>query len=192
MLRRALVLAAVAVAALVGAFAALAVVQTESTLSVGTVRLDVDPGHDGALDIYAPLVDWGVRFGGVRLPVRLKVDVRAVNRDAVVRIAQAGELNVKLVREEATEAVKRFLVTLLVATLLGGFALGALVALALRPYSAAATAALPARRRRDRPRRDRGSSACCCRPRSARTRSPGTTRTGPTSRVRSRRSRRCA
>jgi predicted phosphodiesterase len=135
MLRRALVLAVVAVAALTGSFAALAIVQTESKLSVGTVRLDVDPGHRGALDIYAPLVDWGVRFAGVRLPVRLKVDVRAVDRDTVVRVAQAGSLDVAEVREEATDAVKSFFIVLLVAMLLTGFALGALVALAVRPYS---------------------------------------------------------
>jgi predicted phosphodiesterase len=134
-LRRAVVLTIVIVATLVGAYGALAVVQTESTLSVGTVRFDVDPGHRGALDIYAPLVDWGVRFRGVRLPVRLKVDVRAVDRDAVVRVAQAGNLDVAAVREEATGAVRRFLVTLLVAMLLAGAAFGSLVAFAVRPYS---------------------------------------------------------
>jgi predicted phosphodiesterase len=134
-LRRALVLTAVVVATLAGAYGALATVQTESTLSVGTVRFDVDPGHRGALDIYAPLVDWGVRFRGVRLPVRLKVDVRSVDRDAVVRVAQAGNLDVAAVREEATDAVRNFLIVLLVATLVVGFALGALVALAARPYS---------------------------------------------------------
>jgi predicted phosphodiesterase len=133
--RRGLVLALVVVAALAGCYGALATVQTESTLSVGTVRLDVDPGHRGALDIYAPLVDWGVRFGGVRLPVRLKVDVRAVDRDSVVRVAQAGNLDVAEVRKEATRAVRRFLVILLVAMLLAGAALGSLVALAVRPYS---------------------------------------------------------
>ena len=134
-LRRALVLTAVVVATLAGAYGALATVQTESTLSVGTVRFDVDPGHRGALDIYAPLVDWGVRFRGVRLPVRLKVDVRSVDRDAVVRVAQAGNLDVAAVREEATDAVRNFLIVLLVAILVVGFALGALVALAARPYS---------------------------------------------------------
>jgi predicted phosphodiesterase len=134
-LRRAVVLTIVIVATLVGAYGALAVVQTESTLSVGTVRFDVDPGHRGALDIYAPLVDWGVRFRGVRLPVRLKVDVRAVDRDAVVRVAQAGNLDVAAVREEATGAVRRFLVTLLVAMLLAGAAFGSIVAFAVRPYS---------------------------------------------------------
>jgi predicted phosphodiesterase len=133
-LRRGLVLALVVIATLLGAYGALATVQTESKLSVGTVRLDVDPGHRGALDIYAPLVDWGARFGGVRLPVRLKVDVRAVDREAVVRVAQAGNLDVTAVREEATDAVRDFLIVLLVAVLLAGFALGALVALALRPY----------------------------------------------------------
>jgi predicted phosphodiesterase len=99
------------------------------------VRLDVDPGHAGALDIYAPLVDWGVRFHGVRLPVRLKVDVRSVDRDAVVRVAQAGNLDVTAVRQEATDAVRSFIVTLLVAMLVAGSALGCLVALAVRPYA---------------------------------------------------------
>jgi len=132
-LRRALVLTAVVVATLAGAYGALATVQTESTLSVGTVRFDVDPGHHGALDIYAPLVDWGVRFRGVRLPVWLKADVRSVDRDAVVRVAQAGNLDVAAVREEATDAVRRFLIVVLVAVLLVGFALGALVAFAGRP-----------------------------------------------------------
>ncbi len=70
----------------------------------GRSGFDVDPGHRGALDIYAPLVDWGVRFGGVRLPVRLKVDVRAVDRASVFRVAQAGNLDVTAVREEATTA----------------------------------------------------------------------------------------
>jgi predicted phosphodiesterase len=134
-LRRTFVLALVALAALAGAYGALTVVQTESRLSVGTVRLDVSPGHRGALDVYAPLVDWGARFGGVRLPVRLKVDVRAVDRDAVVRVAQGGNLDVAAVREEATRAVRRFIITVLVAMLVCGFALGALVALALRPYT---------------------------------------------------------
>ena len=85
MLRRGLVLTAVVVATLLGGFAALAVVQTESTLSVGTVRMDVSPGHKGALDVYAPLVDWGVRFSGVRLPVRLNVDVRSVNHKGAMK-----------------------------------------------------------------------------------------------------------
>ena len=135
MLRKALVTAAVVVATLLGGFGALAVVQTESTLSVGTVRFDVDPFHRGALDIYAPLVDWGVRFGGVRLPVRLKVDVRAVNRDAVVRVAQAGNLDVRAVREEAADAARRFLIVLLGAMLLAATAFGTLMAFAARPYS---------------------------------------------------------
>ena len=136
MLRRTLVLAVVVVATLSGAFAALAVVQTESTLSVGTVRLDVSPFHRGALDVYVPLVDWGVRFGGVRLPVRLKVDVRAVDRNTVLKVAQGGSLDVADVRKEATGPVRSFFIVLLVAMFLTGLALGSLVALALRPYTA--------------------------------------------------------
>ena len=61
--------------------------------------------------------------------------MRAVDRDAVVRVAQAGNLDVAAVREEATGAVRRFIITLLAAMLVAGCAFGGLVALAARPYS---------------------------------------------------------
>src|SRR3954447_23832621 len=69
---------------------ALAALRLDRDLSVGTVRMFVDPGHRGALDLYVPLVDWGVRFDGVRLPVRLRVDVERIDRDAAVKVAREG------------------------------------------------------------------------------------------------------
>lgn len=69
---------------------ALAALRLDRELDVGTVRVFSDPGHRGALDLYVPLVDWGVRFRGVRMPVRLRVDVQRIDRDAAVRVAQEG------------------------------------------------------------------------------------------------------
>ena len=92
-LTRAAALIAVVVAALAGGLVALSVFQQDKRLSVGTVQLSVEPFHDGTLDLYVPLVDWGVRFPVVRLPVRINVDVRAVDRNAVVKLADAGRLN---------------------------------------------------------------------------------------------------
>jgi predicted phosphodiesterase len=131
--RRALILALVALAAAAGAVGALAIVQSDRRLDgVGTVRLSVDPGHRGALDVYVPLVDWGVRFAGVRLPVRLSIDVRSIDREAAVAVAQGGSVDVTQVRNEAADAVRGFLVDLLLITLGMSLGAGVLVALAVR------------------------------------------------------------
>src|SRR5215211_8966477 len=91
-LRRALALAAVVVATLAGSYLALVSFRQDRELSVGTIRLSVSPGHRGALDVYVPLVDWGARFEAIRLPARLRVDLRTVDRNAVARVATGGTL----------------------------------------------------------------------------------------------------
>ena len=60
--------ALVVLATLAGALGAIAAYRADHEISAGTIRLAVEPGHRGALDIYVPLVDWGARFPGVRLP----------------------------------------------------------------------------------------------------------------------------
>jgi predicted phosphodiesterase len=96
------------------------------------VRLSVDPGHRGALDLYVPVLDWGVRFPVVRLPARVNVDVRAVDRDAVVRLADTGTLNAQLVRSEARDALAYYLRLAIAVSTFAGLAFGLLVALAAR------------------------------------------------------------
>ena len=126
-----LVVAAVAT----GATTTLGTFAREHRLDVGTVRLSVDPGHAGALDLYVPLVDWGVRFPVVRLPARINVDVRSVDRDAVVRLAGSGVLDAAFVRTQARDALVSYLRLAILVAVLGGLALGALVALAVRSDS---------------------------------------------------------
>src|SRR5690348_9021128 len=82
-LRPAAAIALVLIATLAGGLIALATFEQTKRLSAGTVRLSVSPLHHGALDLYVPLVDWGVRFDAVRFPARLQADVRAVDRAAV-------------------------------------------------------------------------------------------------------------
>ena len=131
-MRKVLTILLVVVATLAGAVTALGTFPREHRLDVGTVRLSVDPGHEGALDLYVPLVDWGVRFPVVRLPARINVDVRSVDRDAVVRLAGSGELDAAFVRTQAREALVSFLRLAILVSVLGGLALGTLVALAVR------------------------------------------------------------
>src|ERR687889_930674 len=95
---RVLTVLAVIAATLAGAYLALVSFRQERDLSVGSIRLSVSPGHRGALDVYVPLVDWGARFESIRLPVRLRVDLRTVDRRTVTRVAQAGTLDIQNVR----------------------------------------------------------------------------------------------
>src|SRR5215212_8483747 len=112
---RALTLLGVVLASLAGGLLALGTFAQDKRLSVGTVRLSVEPFHDGALDLYVPLVDWGVRFHA-----RLHADVRAIDRRAVRRVAQAGSLDVTVVRRDARDAIASYL-----KELVGMVALGA-------------------------------------------------------------------
>lgn len=132
MIRRAAVVALVVLAALAGGVGVLAVYSADRHLSVGTIALSVDPGHKGALDVYVPVVDWGARFPGVRLPVRLRVDLRTLDRAAVTRIAEGGTLDADAVRTEARDAIASYLRVLVMLVFAASLFLGALVALAVR------------------------------------------------------------
>ena len=124
---------AVIVAALIGGALALNTFQQRKDLSVGTVELSVDPGRTGSLDLYVPLVDWGVRFDeAVRLPARLNVDLRTVNRSVVTKVAEGGTLDVNDVRAEARDAIASYLKALIGITAASAAALGLLMAFALR------------------------------------------------------------
>ncbi|MBB4662980.1 metallophosphoesterase family protein [Conexibacter arvalis] len=134
-LRAALAIAAVAVAALAGSIGALATFRQDEALPVATVRLSVQLDEPGALGIYVPLVDWGVRFGAVRLPVQLRIDVRRVDREAVERIARNRQVDVDAVRAAATDAIKRYLRALIVVVLVSALLAGVVVAFAVRSRS---------------------------------------------------------
>ncbi len=130
--RRALTLFAVLLATLAGGYGALATFAQTKELSVGQIRLSVSPGHKGALDVYVPLVDWGARFEAIRLPARLRVDVRTVDRQTVQQVAQAGALDLQRVRKEARDAIASYLLALIGVTMLAALSLGLLVAFAIR------------------------------------------------------------
>jgi predicted phosphodiesterase len=135
-LRQALAILLTAAAAVTGTVGALALVDGERRLSVGTIAVGVSPFHHGALDLYVPLVDWGARFGGVRLPARLDVEVRSVDRDVVQRVARGRDVDVQAVRGEAAAAIASYLRFLLALSLVAGCLLGGLVALAVRGHAA--------------------------------------------------------
>jgi len=123
---------AVIAATLAGSYLALVSYTQVRSLSVGEIRLSVSPGHKGALDVYVPLVDWGTRFEAIRLPVRLRVDVRTVDRASLQRVAGGAQLDVGAVRAEARDAIASYLRALIAIVTLCGLALGLLTAFAVR------------------------------------------------------------
>lgn len=132
-MRSALAIVLVLAASVAGGLLAMETYTQERSLSVGRVDLNLDVGHAGALDLYVPLVDWGVRFGdAVRLPVRVKLDVRALDRDVLAGAAGGTVPAVQQLRDEATDALRGYLRTLIVVVALASLAAGMLVALALR------------------------------------------------------------
>src|SRR4051794_22224433 len=104
-IRPALAIALVIVAAVGGGLVAMTAFREDRRLSVGTVTLSVTPFHRGALDLYVPLVDWGVRFRSVRFPARIHVDVRSVNRTAAARIAGGADVDVRELRRQADDQI---------------------------------------------------------------------------------------
>jgi predicted phosphodiesterase len=131
-MHKALIVAVVVAASLAAGITALGTFHLDRTIAVGSVRLSVDPGHQGALDLYVPVVDWGVRFPVVRVPARVNVDVRAVDRAAVVRLAEAGSLDTRFVRSQARDALAFYLRLAILFSVAAALAFGMLVALAVR------------------------------------------------------------
>jgi predicted phosphodiesterase len=131
-LRKALAVLLVVAAAIGGGLAAMTAFRQDRRLSVGTVTLSTTPFHKGALDLYVPLVDWGVRFRSVRFPARIHVDVKSVNRKAAGRIAGGADVDVRELRREADKQIGGYLKALIGMALGGSLAAGLVAALALR------------------------------------------------------------
>jgi len=129
---RALTVLAVIAATLAGGYLAFVNYRQDRELSVGGIRLSISPGHAGSLDLYVPLVDWGARFEAIRLPARLRVDVRTVDRAALQRLADGAALDVEQVRSEARDAIASYLRGLIGVVTVCALALGLLTAFAVR------------------------------------------------------------
>jgi len=127
----ALGIAAVIAAGTAAAAGALAAYRTDRELSAATVRLWSEPAREGALDLYVPLVDWGARFPVVDLPARLRVDVRAVRREQVARLA-TDRRGVARLRREAEDAIESYIRNAVLFATLVALLGGALVAAAVR------------------------------------------------------------
>ena len=74
--------------ALAGSVVALrAVAPSSSAVTLGTVDVKVVPARSGEVDVYVPVVDWGVRAEPFSAPLAVELEFRSLDRDAALAAA---------------------------------------------------------------------------------------------------------
>jgi Icc-related predicted phosphoesterase len=82
---------ACAAVALVGSVIALRAAAPESRdVTLGTVDIHVVPARTGEMDVYVPVVDWGVRARPYRAPVSVQLEFRSLDRNAALAALRSG------------------------------------------------------------------------------------------------------
>jgi predicted phosphodiesterase len=102
--------------------------------ALGTVEIGVWPTLPGALDIYIPIVDWGVRSHPYRMPLLISLRFRSLDRDAALRALRSGQAareRLVAVRRDLEGVVRAELRRAGLYALLGGGVAGVLVGVML-------------------------------------------------------------
>ena len=58
--------------------------------ALGTASFQVQPAAHGSVEVFIPLADWGLRAHAFRAPVKLHVEPRVLNRQALLAAAQGN------------------------------------------------------------------------------------------------------
>jgi Icc-related predicted phosphoesterase len=115
---------ACAALSLAGSFVALrATSPTVRTSELGTIAFTAAPSRDARLDVYVPIVDWGVRARPYGVPLAIELQVRTLDRETAadaVRSGKPAEANIPLLRKELSEVVEHGLMRAAFAALIGG------------------------------------------------------------------------
>lgn len=136
---------ALACALVVLAFACVGMVVAERaagpgvrTFALGTAEISATPSVHGGVDIYVPVVDWGVRSDPYRVPLRIGLEFRSLDRDAALEALRSGALGrseLELIGKDLESAVRAELRRSAVIAIGGGAAgglVGGLVLVVLR------------------------------------------------------------
>ena len=79
---------------------------TVEPFTLGTVRVTAAPALDGRVDVYVPIVDWGVRASPYSAPVAIELRFRSLDREearATVRSGGASEESLAGIRSELAQ-----------------------------------------------------------------------------------------
>jgi predicted phosphodiesterase len=129
-----LVLACAASALAGGYLAVRAFATTVESFTLGTVRANAVPAREGGVDVYVPIVDWGVRAAPFEAPVEINVRFRSLDRGearAALRSGPAARTRLESIRTELAEvgrnALERAAVLGTAGGLTGGLLAGGLI-----------------------------------------------------------------
>jgi predicted phosphodiesterase len=100
------------------------------TTALGTVALRVDAAWRGQVDAFIPIANWGVRADAFRGPLRLHVEPRSIDRDALLDTAGGDRRVLTRAEKDANEAADAAFQRALRWAIGGALALGLAVALA--------------------------------------------------------------
>lgn len=136
LLRTALFVLLCAALALAGSILALRAATPESRqVTLGTVDVHVVPTPRGAVDVYVPVVDWGIRAEPYRAPLAVELEFRSLDRNAALAALRAGGsadatlagLQSEL-RDVVADGLRRAAAFALLGGVVGGLLGGALIA----------------------------------------------------------------
>jgi hypothetical protein len=97
--------------------------------ALGDIRMRIEASLHGEVNAYVPIADWGIRAHAFSAPLRVRIEPRGVDRQALLRAA-AGDSNVLAAAEgDARDAAAAAVERALVYSLIGVLAASALSAL---------------------------------------------------------------
>ncbi|MET1009889.1 MAG: hypothetical protein ABWY96_07565, partial [Gaiellaceae bacterium] len=126
--------------ALIGSVVALRAAAPESrTVTLGTVDVHVVPARSGEVDVYVPVVDWGVRAEPYTAPIAVELEFRSLDRNAALTaLRSGGSANASLagleveLRDAVADGLRRAAAFALFGGLVGGLLGGAVIAVFTR------------------------------------------------------------
>lgn len=90
--------------------------------ALGAASFQVQPASHGGIEVFVPLADWGLRAHAFRAPVKLHVEPRVLNRDALIAAAQGNRdvltRTAQDLRRDGRRAIARAIRYLLLGTLI--------------------------------------------------------------------------
>jgi predicted phosphodiesterase len=121
---------ACAASAVAGAYLTVrAFATTVEPFALGTVSVRAGPAWNGRVDVYVPIVDWGVRASPYDAPVAVQLRFRSLDREtalAALRSGSAAEDRLAAIRSDLAEVGRRALYRAALLGIAGGFGGGLL------------------------------------------------------------------
>src|SRR3954452_20372179 len=101
----------------------------DKSTAIADIRLRIQASWHGQVDAYVPLADWGIRANAFSGPLRVRVEPRGVDRQALLRAAAGDRQVLSRAENDARDAATIAIVRAVLFSGLGVLAAGVLAAL---------------------------------------------------------------